>query len=66
MMLAIFDNTAARIEMLLVSIPESLGLLVFGVLLVAAAVLLRRIISKPSGVKETSEEKTLAKLGELR
>ena len=66
MMLAIFDNTAARIEMLLVSIPESLGLLVFGVLLVAAAVFLRRIISKPNGVKETSEEKTLAKLGGLR
>jgi hypothetical protein len=54
-MLAIFDNTAARIEMLLVSIPESVGLLVFGVLLVTAAVFIRRLMSKPTGVEKKGE-----------
>ncbi len=38
--------------MLLVSIPESVGLLVFGVLLVAAAVLLRRMMSRPASGDE--------------
>jgi hypothetical protein len=59
-MLAVFHNTAARIEMLLVSIPESLGLLVFGVLLVAAAVFVRRLMAKPTGVDKKGE------IGDLR
>jgi hypothetical protein len=61
-MLAVFDNTAARIEMLLVSIPESLGLLVFGVLLIAAAVLLRRMMPKPAGI----DDREPGEIGELR
>ncbi len=60
-MLAVFDNTAAKIEIFLVSIPESLGLLAFGVGLMLIAVFLRRMLARTTEIKETtkSAEKAL-------
>lgn len=60
-MLAVFDNTAAKIEIFFVSIPESLGLLAFGVGLMLIAVFLRRMLARTTEIKETtkSAEKAL-------
>ena len=54
-MLAVFDNTVAKVEILLVSIPESLGLLVFGVGLMLIAVFLRRMLARTTEMEETTK-----------
>ncbi len=61
-MLAVFENAVASVEMFLISIPESLGVLVFGIVLVAAAVIIRRLISRQGQVEKKADhtEKVLA------
>ncbi len=54
-MLALFDNTIAKVEILLVSIPESLGLLVFGLGLMLIAVFLRRMLARTTEIEETTK-----------
>ena len=54
-MLAVFDNTVATVEIFLVSIPESLGLLVFGIGLMLIAVFLRRMLARTTEIKETTK-----------
>ena len=52
MMLAILENVdLAAFRTLLVGIPESVGLLVFGIGLVATAVLIRRMLGRADEVK---------------
>ena len=46
----------AAIETLIVSIPESFGVLIFGVVLVLTALLIRRVMGRPEPVK--TDEKT--------
>jgi len=46
----------AAIETLIVSIPESLGALIFGVVLVLTALLIRRVLDRPELGK--ADEKT--------
>jgi hypothetical protein len=53
----------ATIEMMLVSIPESLGLLVFGVALVAIAVIGRWLLARG---QEVEEKKEIIKKAEVR
>lgn len=62
-MLAVFERTVASVEMFLVSIPESIGLLIFGIVLVAVAVVIRRLISRPieNKKKQESAKEALAK-----
>lgn len=62
-MLAVFERTVASVEMFLISIPESIGLLIFGIVLVAVAVVIRRLISRPIESKKKPEpaEEALAK-----
>ena len=56
MMLAIFENVdLAALQTLLVGIPESAGLLAFGVGLVMFAVFIRRLLAKAEDAK--TEEK---------
>ena len=47
----------ASIETLIVSIPESVGVLIFGVVLVLTALLMRRVLDSPKS--GGAEEKTL-------
>ena len=54
-MLAVFDNTVATVEIFLISIPESLGLLVFGVGLMLIAVFLRRMLARTTEMEETTK-----------
>jgi len=53
----------AAIEMLLISIPESLGLLAFGVGLVAAAVIGRWLLARG---EEARDKKEITKKAEVR
>lgn len=46
----------ASIETLIVSIPESVGVLIFGVVLVLTALLIRRVLDSPKSGK--ADEKT--------
>lgn len=55
MNLLLLETRIATLEALLVSIPETLGLLVFGLILIAAAALLRKFLSK--GVEHEVEKK---------
>lgn len=53
----------AAVEMMLVSIPESLGLLAFGVALVAVAVIGRWLLARGEEVKEKEEIRKKAEVG---
>ncbi|MGB7203405.1 MAG: hypothetical protein WBD16_14250 [Pyrinomonadaceae bacterium] len=53
----------AAVEMMLVSIPESLGLLAFGVALVAVAVMGRWLLARGEEVKEKEEIRKKAEVG---
>jgi uncharacterized membrane protein YidH (DUF202 family) len=53
----------AAVEMMLVSIPESLGLLAFGVALVAFAVMGRWLLARGEEVKEKEEIRKKAEVG---
>lgn len=54
-MLALFEiANVGTIEGFLVSIPESIGILVFGIALVATAVLIRRLLGR--GEREKHED----------
>ncbi len=46
----------AAIETLIVSIPESLGVLIFGVVLLLTALLIRRVLDRPEPGK--ADDKT--------
>ena len=54
-MLAVFENAVASVEMFLISIPESLGVLMFGIVLVAAAVIIRRLMSRQSETEKKAD-----------
>jgi len=59
-MLALFEiANAGTIEGFLVSIPESLGLLVFGLVLVATAVLIRKLMNR--GESPKADDKAVRK-----
>jgi hypothetical protein len=53
----------AAVEMMLVSIPESLGLLAFGVALAALAVIGRWLLARGEEVKEKEEIRKKAEVG---
>ena len=56
MMLVFFEMLdLAAIRTLLVTIPESVGLLVFGITLAAAAVLIRWFLGRGATVKSTEK-----------
>ena len=63
--MVIFFTSAdlAAAEMMLVSIPESLGLLAFGVALVAVAVMGRWLLARGEEVKEKEEIRKKAEVG---
>lgn len=52
----------AAVEMMLVSIPESLGLLAFGVALAAVAVIGRWLLARGEEVKEKEEMRKKAEV----
>ncbi|MBK9215418.1 MAG: hypothetical protein IPM59_07425 [Chloracidobacterium sp.] len=54
-MLAVFENAVDSVEMFLISIPESLGVLVFGIVLVAAAVIIRRWMSRQTEAEKKAD-----------
>lgn len=57
-MLALFEIAEiGQIRAFLISIPESVGILVFGIALVTTAVLFRRLIGHGSGRKDESINK---------
>jgi len=55
--------TIAELATLLVSIPESLGLLAFGAVLVAVAVTVRRLLNR---VEDDKDKKQITKKAEVR
>lgn len=63
--MVIFFTSAdlAAAEMMLVSIPESLGLLAFGVALAAVAVIGRWLLARGEEVKEKEEIRKKAEVG---
>ncbi len=59
-MLALFEiANVGTVEAFIVSIPESVGILVFGIALVATAVLIRKLLGR--GENETHEDKSAKK-----
>jgi hypothetical protein len=60
MTLLLQNSIPTTVEMIWVSVPESLGLLIFGVLLVAVAVILRSVFAKAEKSKAEKETGSLA------